>query len=80
MLVLSRKADESIQIGNDIVIKVIRVQGNRVRLAIEAPKEIRVVRGELEKLASETQVVVKQSGLDLDPLVGALLAVSATAT
>jgi carbon storage regulator len=47
MLVLSRKESEQIRIGDNIVIKVIQLQGNRVRIGVEAPKEIPVVRTEL---------------------------------
>ena len=48
MLVLSRKVNESIVIGKDITITVLEIKGNRIRLGIEAPKECRVVRSELE--------------------------------
>lgn len=47
MLVLSRKQDQRIQIGNDIVLTVVRIQGDKVRLGIEAPKGVVVLRGEL---------------------------------
>lgn len=47
MLVLSRKLNETICVGPDITIKVIRVNGGRVRLAIEAPDNVRIQRGEL---------------------------------
>lgn len=47
MLVLSRKIGEQLRIGGDITVKVLRVQGNRIRLGIEAPDGIRVMRGEL---------------------------------
>lgn len=47
MLVLSRKADQKIQIGDEIVITVLEVKGNTVRIGIEAPRNIRVLRGEL---------------------------------
>lgn len=50
MLVLSRKAGERIQIGEGITVEVRRVAGNRVTLAIEAPKDVRILRGELEKM------------------------------
>ena len=57
MLVLTRKADEQILIGDDIKITLVRVRGNSVRIGIEAPREIRVVRGELEQReSSETDV------------------------
>ena len=47
MLVLTRKPQERIHIGENITITVVRVQGNTVRIGIEAPKQIRVVRGEV---------------------------------
>ena len=47
MLVLSRKQQEKIRIGNDIVITVLRMKGKAVRLGIEAPGEVPVLRGEL---------------------------------
>lgn len=52
MLVLSRKVGESIAIGDDITITVVRI-GNAVRLGIEAPSEIPVVRYELLQLANK---------------------------
>jgi carbon storage regulator len=47
MLVLSRKEDERIQIGDDITITVVRIQGDKVRIGIEAPQTVPVVRDEL---------------------------------
>jgi len=47
MLVLSRKDDESIMIGDDIVITVIEIRGDKVRLGINAPIEIPVHRQEV---------------------------------
>lgn len=47
MLVLSRKQTESIVIGPDITIKVIKISGGRVRIAIDAPGHIKISRGEL---------------------------------
>jgi carbon storage regulator len=47
MLVLSRKIGEAIVIGDNIVISVSRVAGNRVTLGIEAPDDVRVLRSEL---------------------------------
>lgn len=47
MLVLSRKLNESICIGQDIEITVSEIRGNRVRLAISAPREVPVVRREV---------------------------------
>jgi carbon storage regulator CsrA len=47
MLVLTRKAEQKIRIGNDIVITVLKVQGDQVSIGIEAPKELQIVREEL---------------------------------
>ena len=49
MLVLSRKVGQRIVIGDNITIVVNRVAGNRVTLGIEAPDDIHIMRGELEK-------------------------------
>lgn len=47
MLVLSRQIDQSIVIGDDIVITVVDVRGDKVRLGIEAPKNVTVHRREI---------------------------------
>ena len=48
MLVLSRKVGERIVIGDNITLIVSKVNGNRVTIGIEAPRDIKVVRGELQ--------------------------------
>lgn len=53
MLVLSRKIGEKIHLGNDITVEVRRVAGNRVTLAIDAPRTVRILRGELKDAAME---------------------------
>jgi carbon storage regulator len=47
MLVLTRKIDESVIIGNDIVIQILDIRGGQIRLGITAPKEISVHRQEI---------------------------------
>ena len=49
MLVLTRKQNEGILIGGDIVVTVINIDGDKVRLGIDAPKSVRVIREELLK-------------------------------
>ena len=49
MLVLSRKEGEQLLIGDNVVVTINRISGNRVAIGIEAPREVRVVRGELER-------------------------------
>lgn len=61
MLVLSRKQNQKIQIDERIIVTVLRVRGNSVRLGIEAPREVRVVRGELEPF--EQEVSQQKAGL-----------------
>jgi carbon storage regulator len=53
MLVLSRKMGESICIGKDVVVNIVKVSGNRVRIGISAPRNIEVVRGELPQWSSD---------------------------
>ncbi|WP_404309339.1 carbon storage regulator CsrA [Neorhodopirellula lusitana] len=54
MLVLTRKINEQIKIGNDITITIIKLRNNQVRIGIDAPREVRVIRGELETGAVES--------------------------
>ena len=49
MLVLSRKADERILIGDDIVVTVVRIGPDAVRLGIDAPRDVNIVREELSE-------------------------------
>jgi carbon storage regulator len=52
MLVLSRKVGEKLMIGENITVVVSRVSGNRVTLGVEAPANVRIVRGELHPKTS----------------------------
>lgn len=56
MLVLSRKVGEKIQIGENVVLVINRISGNRVSIGIEAPEDMRIVRGELDdfSIAADT--------------------------
>ena len=57
MLVLTRKKSEAIRIGNDVFIKVIRTGRSTVKIGIEAPANVRVVRGELT-ITGGTEIAV----------------------
>jgi len=48
MLVLSRKQGQQIVVGSSVVVTIVRVSGDKVRIGIEAPEEMRVLRGELQ--------------------------------
>jgi carbon storage regulator len=56
MLVLSRKEGSHLVIGDDIIVKVTKIRGNRVSIAIDAPPEVSIRRGEILKVevASKT--------------------------
>jgi carbon storage regulator CsrA len=60
MLVLTRKKFEEIRIGDDIVIKVIQTGKNTVKIGIDAPKAVRVVRGELQ-IDSHPNLMIHES-------------------
>lgn len=47
MLVLSRKKGEAIQIADNVRISIVEIRGGRVRLSIDAPRSVRVIRSEL---------------------------------
>ena len=53
MLVITRKKDESILIGDNIEVKIIRIEDGSVKIAIEAPREIVILRAELYKEVQE---------------------------
>ncbi len=55
MLVLSRKVGEKLVIGDNITIVVNRVAGNRVTIGIDAPEEVRIIRGELKPTIDQFQ-------------------------
>lgn len=54
MLVLSRKPNETIKIGDNIELRIIEVKGDNVKIGIEAPKSVDILRGELVQLISDT--------------------------
>ncbi len=61
MLVLTRKQNEGILIGGDITVTVIGIDRDKIRLGIEAPKHIRVIRQELLIEVSQENLIAAQS-------------------
>ncbi|HBP63674.1 MAG TPA: carbon storage regulator [Desulfosporosinus sp.] len=72
MLALTRKVGERIVIGDNIVVTVVSIKGDNIRLAIEAPKEIKIYRGEIfDAIAAENkEAAVSNQSLELDRLRG----------
>ena len=64
MLVLSRKKDEKIIIGDNITVMVIEIRGDKVRLGIEAPKEVTVHRQEVYDAIKREQVEKRDISID----------------
>jgi carbon storage regulator len=56
MLVLSRKLGQKVHIGNDISFTVLEVKGNRVRIGVEAPSDIQILRDELRTPFANHQI------------------------
>ena len=56
MLVLSRKESEKIMLGESIVLTIVRVTGDRVRLGIEAPDDMLILRKELDPAEIDNQI------------------------
>jgi carbon storage regulator len=72
MLILARKKDESIIIGDDIEIVVVDIGDGKVKLGIEAPKDVEIVRKELYSSVQEENKKAAQGKADLDKLKGLL--------
>jgi carbon storage regulator len=70
MLALTRKVGERIVIGDNIVVTVISIKGDNIRLAIEAPKEVKVYRGEIYEaiVAENKQAAFPNDYSELDML------------
>ncbi len=68
MLVLSRRPGEALVIGDGIRIVILSVEGERVRVGIEAPREVPVLRAELAEAVSEENTRAARTGVQRDLL------------
>jgi len=65
MLVLARKLDESIVIGDNIVVKVVSIENGVVKLGIDAPQDISIMRNELlEEVREQNRAAVHKTDTD----------------
>jgi len=65
LLVLTRKSGQSIRIGDDIVVKIIDIDGSQVKIGIEAPKGIPIFREELYEKLKESNIEALKSSKEL---------------
>jgi carbon storage regulator len=80
MLVLSRKLNETIVINDTIRITVVGIKGDRIRLGIEAPRDVIVDRGEVHaRKVNFVEVIVPSAGCDETVDLGGLPVILATA-
>jgi carbon storage regulator len=69
VLVLTRRANQSIMIGNDVVVTVLDVRGDQVRIGIRAPRSVTVHREEVyAELAKANQAAASPSAANLEQL------------
>lgn len=73
MLVLTRRYEESIQIGDDIWITVVRIGPGNVRLGITAPKGTKIVRKELIESSTQEEFKVEDRGVSVERSSGVCL-------
>ncbi len=66
MLVLTRKQGEQIRIGGDVVVTVVRTKGKAVRLGIQAPSHVPVLRGEIAVAIADDEQQKSSGGDDRD--------------
>ncbi len=65
MLILSRKLDEKIKIGDDITLTIIEIHGDQVKIGVEAPKNVKVFRQEVfNAIQSENKAAAAQPSND----------------
>jgi len=69
MLILTRKKDEKILINEDIKVTVVEIKGNKVKLGIDAPDEVEILREEVYKSVEQENIeATKESKVQLNQL------------
>lgn len=73
MLILSRKINEKIMIGEDITLSIIEIRGDQVKIGVDAPKSVKVFRQEVYEAIKNENRAAATSTPNLDTLSGILL-------
>jgi len=69
MLVLARKLNESIVIGDNITVKVVAIENGVVKLGIDAPREVSIIRSELiEEVTASNKAAVQDHAIEKDAI------------
>ena len=66
MLVLTRKPRQQIMIGDNVVVNIVEVQGDNVRIAIDAPRSVKIYRGELYRAIQEENQKAAAASANVD--------------
>ncbi len=66
MLVLTRKPHQQIMIGDNVVVNVVEVQGDNVRIAIDAPRDVKIYRGEIYRAIQEENQKAAAQPMEMD--------------
>jgi carbon storage regulator len=74
MLILSRKTNEKIMIGDEISLTIIEIRGDQVKIGIEAPKSVKVFRQEVFEAIQNENRAAAVSGANLETLSGIITA------
>jgi carbon storage regulator len=68
MLILSRKVDEKIKIGDDITLTIIEIHGDQVKIGVEAPKNVKVFRQEVFNAIQKENKEAAAGSITMDAL------------
>ncbi|NLM00449.1 MAG: carbon storage regulator CsrA [Treponema sp.] len=68
MLILSRKVNEKIKIGNDITLTIIEIKGEQIKVGVEAPKSVKVFRQEVYDAIQRENIAASNVSVNVDVL------------